>query len=110
MTLVTIFPNDMYPDIIGMIGYLPHFLSENDPRPAKEQLDANYQHGGGWRPLAGWKLVKWTDTGPVIQYPGDPAIAPIAKIELRDEAIWIYPHAQVMIAQPNGDFEVARMD
>lgn len=34
-----------------MLGLIPSFLSESDPRPAREQFDENYQHGGGWRPL-----------------------------------------------------------
>jgi hypothetical protein len=110
MTFVEIFPNDIYPDIMGMIGYLPHFISENDPRPAREQLDSHYQHGGGWRPLEGWEMVVWGKNGPRIQYPGDPPIEPLAKIELREEQIFIYPYAQVLIMQPDGSFEVARMD
>lgn len=30
-----------------MLGYLPNMLNEHDPRSAREQLDDNYQHGGG---------------------------------------------------------------
>lgn len=87
------------------LGYLPGFLSEDDPRPAREQLDSNYQHGGGWRPLPGWERNGW-----IITYPGDPPLKPFALTHLRDETIVFYPHAQVMIVQPDGAFEVARMD
>jgi hypothetical protein len=93
------------------LGFIPSFLSEDDPRGAREQLDSNYAHGGGWRPLEGWKIVnKNILIIPIIQYPGDPPLKPFAMTGLRDEVIYFYPHAQVMIVQPDGHFEVARMD
>ena len=89
------------------LGYLPGFLSNDDPRPAREQFDANYQHGGGWRP---YPDGEWTFDDPTITYPGDPPLSPIAMTTLRDEAIFFYPHALVMIIQPDDSFEIARMD
>ena len=89
------------------LGFIPSFLSEEDPRSAREQLDANYQHGGGWRPLDGWEL----DTNTLgLTYPGDPELMPFAFTRLRGEIILFYPYAQVMILQPDMTFEVARMD
>jgi hypothetical protein len=35
------------------LGSLPKMLNEHDPRPAREQLDAGYRHGGGWSPFKG---------------------------------------------------------
>jgi hypothetical protein len=71
-------------------------------------LDANYQHGGGWRPLAGWKLNHATMA---LTYPGDPPLTPFAMTVLHDvEAIYFYPYAQVLILQQDGSFEVARMN
>ena len=32
------------------LGFIPTFLHVDDPRPAAEQIDAAYQHGGGWKP------------------------------------------------------------
>lgn len=89
-----------------LLGYIPTFLSEHDPLPAREQLDANYKHGGGWNPMAGWKM------GPEysIKYPGDPWLYPVAKLQLRDEIILVYEHAWVVVLQPDGSFEIARMD
>jgi len=91
----------------AMLGCLPGFLSESDPRPAAEQLNENYGHGGGWHPLSGWRF------DPVdlsIRYPGDPPYVPIAVANLRQEKILVYPGAWVLIVQPDGSFEVARMD
>lgn len=103
MTEVTI----MHPYGEYLLGYLPSFVSDDDPRPIREQLDAHYQHGGGWRPMQGWSLD--VDSG-VIEYPGDDPLAPVASIEIRDETLLIYRYAWVVILQKDGSFEIARMD
>lgn len=88
------------------LGFLPSFLDDNNPAPARDQLDANYQHGGGWRPFDGFKMK----TGGSLHYPGDPPLRPVATAQLRDETLYVYPHAWVAIVQPDGAYEVARMD
>jgi hypothetical protein len=88
------------------VGPIPMWLDEDDPRPAREQLDAHYHHGGGWRPMGGFKLLRDGS----IKYPGDPAHPPLAIMKLRDEAIAIYQYGWVMILQSNGSFEIARLD
>ena len=94
---------DVDPEIIGPI---PLWLDEEDPRPAREQLDEHYQHGGGWQPFKGFKLTKgWS-----IEYDGDEALKPLALMKLRDEVVAIYQYGWVMILQPNGSFDVCRMD
>ena len=42
------------------LGLLPSMLSEHDPRPAREQFDARYGHGGGWRPFTGFRFDRAT--------------------------------------------------
>lgn len=88
------------------LGFIPAFFSEAAPLSAAKQLDYHYQHGGGWRPMAGWSM------GPVgeILYTGGETYPPIAVATLRDEIIRIYPHAWVSITQPDGSFEVSRVD
>ncbi len=87
------------------LGYLPSFLSKDDPRPAKEQINANYC--GGWLPLDGCELLYEDLT---LTYPGDPPLNPIAGTNLRHELIIVYPNDIVMIIQPDHSFEVARID
>ena len=87
------------------LGFLPGMLSETDPRPAREQLDANYAHGGGWRPLP-----KFTITDKGLVYPGDPPLPLLAEALLRDELIRVYVHSWVAVIQPDGSYEVSRMD
>lgn len=90
-----------------MLGMIPSFLSKENKAPAREQLDKAYQHGGGWQPLAGWRYFPALQE---IKYPGDKPLLPIAKANLREETILIYPHSWVCIVQSDGSFEVARMD
>jgi hypothetical protein len=96
---------------IDMLGYIPYFLAEDDPRPAREQFDDRYAPGGGWRPLGGFTL----DKNGSLLYPGDPPLGCLAQTVLhnntcKSEIILVYEHAWVAIIQSNGDFEVARMD
>lgn len=89
------------------LGLLPLMLDENDPAPAREQFDKNYQHGGGWQPMPKFFL---NTTTMVLTYPGDPPMRPIAVTTLRKEVIAVYPYSFVCIVQPDDSFEVARMD
>jgi hypothetical protein len=88
-----------------VLGLLPQFLDERDPRPAREQFDANYI--GGWWPVEGG--VRALPDGS-LKYPGDPVLRPIAETRLRDEVIRVFEASFVSITQPDGSFEVARMD
>jgi hypothetical protein len=93
------------PDVVGMI---PDFLDYEDPRPAAEQFNERYAHGGGWRPhnMTKFKLLKDGS----IKYPGDKAMKPRAAWQFRDERIIVYDMALVLILQKDGSFEISRMD
>ena len=88
------------------LGYLPSFLNNADPAPARKQLDENYSHGGGWVPFKGFIL----DAKNALIYPGDPPLTPLAETYLRKEHILYYECSWVVIKQPDGSWEVARMD
>jgi len=81
-------------------------LSINDDRPAKEQFNSNYRHGGGWKPLLGFVLGKDNS----LVYPGDPPMYPLAQAHLRTETILFYPYSWVAVIQLDRTFEVSRMD
>lgn len=87
-------------------GLIPSFLDEDDERKAVEQLDGNYRHGGGWRPMPNFKLLG----GYVLQYPGDPPLKPLGFMKLRDEMVFVYQHGIVAVVQKDRSFEVSRMD
>lgn len=89
----------------AMLGYLPSFLDEDDPRSAREQLNANYPFGG-WQPFKGFTMLADGN----LAYPGDPPTILLAETKLRDETVRFYQHAWVAVVQPDGSFEVCRMD
>ena len=94
-------------DLEDLVGFIPEFLSEDDPAPAKEQIDRSYQHGGGWRRFEGFVYDPLNKS---IKYPDDPVMYPWAEAKLRDELILVYPSAWVCIVQPDGSYEIARID
>lgn len=88
------------------VGFVPEFLSENDPRPVREQFHERYAFGGGWHPVDGFtRIHPYT-----LKYPGDPPLQPLAFIQFRKETILIYPASFIAIFQEDGTFECARMD
>ena len=97
----------MTPD---QLGYIPDFLSEDDPRPAREQINANYTAGGGWQSFKGNGKHTFDPKTHAIKYPLDPKLEPLASAKLRDELILYYRHSWVVIVQPDGEWDIARMD
>lgn len=91
---------------IEMLGWIPSFFSEADPRPAREQLESNYSHGGGINPLPGFTMLPNGD----LSYPGDPPFELLAETKLRDEIIRVYHYSWLSIIQPDGSFIVTRVD
>lgn len=88
------------------LGFLPSFLRDNEDASAVKQLDNGYKPYGGWRPQKGFKLT----ASKCLVYPGDPPLRPIAETKLRDETICFYESSFVAVIQPDGSFEVCRMD
>jgi hypothetical protein len=97
------FVNDARVDL----GFLPSFMSEADPLPAAKQIDRAYQHGGGWKPFQGFTFNPETKA---LSYPGDPDQFPVALSHLRDQTLYFYPHAWLLILEADGTWEVARVD
>ena len=89
------------------LGWLPSMVDRSDPDPAAVQFHKRYGHGGGWRPIEGFKKLKSPGH---IQHPGDPPMKPLFMTRLRDEVIYVYRYGFVAVFQPDGSFEVARMD
>lgn len=96
---------DMTPD---HLGFLPHILDSFDPRPTAEQIEDKYAHGGGWRPYGqgAWAL----DDDRTLHFPNDQALKPIARTFIREEQVYLYDHAVVAVVQPDGSFDVVRLD
>jgi hypothetical protein len=87
------------------VGEIPLWLSESDPDSAQQQIHKNYGHGGGWHPMTGFTMEST-----ILRYPGDPPFAPLARMQMRGEMIYIYEYGIVAIVQKDGSFEAARID
>lgn len=91
-----------------LLGLLPFIFREDDPRPAAEQANERYAHGGGWQPFGGFTLGQEDE----ILYPGDTAFRPFARLRLplSSETILVYPYSWVVVKNDDGGWEVCRMD
>lgn len=91
------------------LGLFPYIFDGDDPRPAREQANDRYAHGGGWNSFHGFNMDPATKA---LSYPEDPPLEPFAMCELplSNETVWFYPHSQVAIVQQDGSFDAARMD
>jgi hypothetical protein len=90
------------------LGFLPDIVMAEDKRPVKEQLEDRYAHGGGFRPIKGFKLNPKTL---VLRFPGDDPFKPGATAKINDETVVFYPYCSLlMILQRDGKFEVTRVD
>jgi hypothetical protein len=89
---------------LAHLGYIPIFIDDKSPFSAKEQINTNYV--SGWIPFKGFKLTEENH----LTYPGDPILKPLAKAQLRDEVIYFYDSSWVCIVEPDGSYEVARLD
>lgn len=87
------------------LGLLPLFLDEDDPRPAVEQFDEHYV--GGWHEITRAGYTPFTGA---FTYPGDPPLYPLWESKFHEETILVYPHAIVVIVQPDGAYSASRLD
>ena len=107
-------------DWMDATGIIPTFLHRNNPAPPVEQLRDAYGH---WRPMDGWTYDK-TDNS-ITYLDGETVLGaekylPWVELQLLPPdgenvvpnpcKIFIYRHAWVCIVQPDGTFEVSRMD
>jgi hypothetical protein len=98
---------DFHPDLVGLI---PSFICETDPRPVTQQIDDNYQHGGGWRPLPGMTLSPG-----LVLLGGDPEpYRPIAITRLAEREdqtlVIIFERGVTAVVEADGSYQVARLD
>ncbi len=99
---------------LDVMGAIPDYISADDPRSAREQFDAHYAFAGGWQPFKGFDLVDGVlhsnrPDSPEDGPPDEP-LEPLSQFRLRDELVRFYRHDWISIEQPDGGFEVARID
>ena len=92
-----------------VVGFIPSFLDEGDPRPAKEQINEAYAHGGGWNSFDGFNLVGSGEKY-ALDYKGDPLQHELSRATFHDETLVFFEHAWLAIIQEDGSYDVARLD
>lgn len=90
------------------LGEVGKRMTEQSPRSAREQIKGLYPFGG-WQVFPDMEHVEHLG-GNVLKYPGDPPMLPIARAKLRDEVICIYEAEFWAVFQPDGTFEMSRLD
>jgi hypothetical protein len=104
--------DDLAERLVAACGLLPGWAEEassQDCLTLQDYMDHVYAHGGGINQteIAGGEV----DGAGVFEYPGDPPLAPIAKITTRLwEHMYVYPHSIVSFSKKNGGYFVSRMD
>jgi hypothetical protein len=100
-------------------GFLPGFFDESDSRPAKEQLHENFQHGGGFMSMPGFSLeradIPYEEGDALLIYDKgsedeEPPLEELGRAKLRDETLIFFNYSWLAIVQPDGSFEVTRVD
>ena len=107
---ITFFQNpniqDYLVNIQATVGLIPTFIKHDDLRPLADQFQERYI--GGWNPIKGFKLD--IDTME-LTYPGDPVFIPLVFAPYRDEVLWIYDHAIVLIFNTSTQtYQISIMD
>ena len=93
---------------IEMAGFIPAWLSDENPKSPKQQLHDGYKFGG-WDPFKGFTKLDDKDR---LHYPGDPPQAPIIewRFDNHPQRVLLYKYSWVAVVEPDGTFEVCRMD
>jgi hypothetical protein len=94
-------------------GMLPEILRPDDPRPVKEQLNDRYSHGGGFMASKGFTFKKEGDKA-ILSYEiedDDPEIyQEWSRSKVNDEELYLFDASFMAIVQPDGTYEVTRVD
>ena len=99
------------------VGLIPAFFDPSDARDAREQIEDNYAHGGGWRPHP--TPEHWTfdpQTLTVTYDDKDPYEEPeqyhaLASAKLPNgQAIIVFQSAWLLVVDPDGKWQIARVD
>ena len=93
------------------LGVIPHWFYEVG-KSCKDIVNENYGHGGGWRRTA-LSFVLRTDCPAEewrLEYPPDPAMFLLAYCVIGLEIFCIFEHAWCAIIQPDGTYEICRID
>jgi hypothetical protein len=105
--------------VVDHLGAISDFIDYEDARPAAEQINENYEHGGGWNHQEGFTLNPDATRRNLPSYSlqfeagsidADPPLVPLWATNLRDELVIVYEYGYTAIFQPDNSFQVSRLD
>jgi len=99
------------------LGFVPRFFHVGDDRPASEQLEERYAHGGGFRPMEGFELDlnREAPLASRIIYPADEdgpeeVYRAVSYTLIGNELLIMFESSWLGIVQPDGEFAITRVD
>jgi hypothetical protein len=112
MLAITLY-NGANPEMLGMLPQI-FGVVEHEGKTAKEMVNLEYGHGGGWHPFGGdkWSIQHLLGQD-VLSYGTDDdaeAYRIVASWKVGDETVRLWEGSWVSITQKDGAFEVSRMD
>lgn len=98
------------PNVLFEIGDIPSFISKDDPRPLKEQINENYS--GGWKPEKSGKFeIELLTDRPILIDDNNVHYPFVALTKIRNETFVIFKNSFCAIMKtPDMTFEVSRLD
>ena len=97
-------------------GLLPEIIWQDDPRPAREQFNDRYAHGGGWNPMKGWLFKPGPDGEATLVFQSNDEeddaeeYREMSRTTINSEILILFDCEFLAIVQPDGSFEVDRVD
>lgn len=97
-------------------GLLPCIFDEEAPVTAREQIEVNYAHGGGFRSMLGdgdWQFNHNAAIGEsTLKYPGDPIFREQSRcyLPVTQETLILFSAGLVVIVAADGSYDITRMD
>ncbi len=96
------------------LGFIPEILADaDDGISARDRINGNYAHGGGWSPFGSTNWKRTIDTEPNMEliYDGDERYKILATITLdTGETCRFFECQWMMLEVIGGGFEISRMD
>jgi len=75
---------------------------------ARDKINARYAHGGGWHSFEGFERA--SPDSHTLTFRGDPPLHPLATMEHAEEVLAFYEGEWLAVFQPDGTFEISRID
>ena len=92
-------------------GHLPQIIINRDARSAQEQVNARYQHGGGWRSVEGFKLGWPRADEYSLNYEGEEPLREVSRALFHGtQVLVLFKYSYLAIVEADKLIDVSRID